>query len=244
MRIYKNLKKMKINILYIGIFLITCIGCKRNEIALYAEKPALYFTNITDQDSVMYSFAGKSLETDTIYIDLKLLGSKLNQDLKYKVQVNPANTSAIESLHFKKLADYYFFPSQVFDSKLPLIIYNKDEELANRSVRISLDIISTDDIDAGYPNRTTATIVVTNQLIKPNYWDNLLFIYYGPYSKVKHEICIRLQGHDFVETLELAGQPPYSFGYWMSQGRVAAKYFTDNVVYDENKNQILPWPSL
>lgn len=235
---------MRINILYISIFLITVIGCQKNEISLYSEKPAVYFTNLTDQDSMVYSFAGKNLETDTVYIDLKLLGNKLSQEMQYKVQVNPSHTSAIESLHFKKLEDFYLFPSDVFDAKLPIILFNEDEELANRSFRISLDLLPTDDLDIGYPNRVSVHLVVTNQLIKPNYWDNLLFIYYGPYSKVKHEICIGLQGHDFAETLEAATQPPYSFGYWMSQGRVAAKYFADNVVYDENNNQILPWPSL
>lgn len=242
MGIYNN--KMKTNILYIGVIFITLIGCKRNEIAIYGEDPAIYFSNLTDQDSVTYSFAGKNLETDTIYLDLKLLGNKLPKEMKYKVQVNPSNTTAKESLHFKKLEDFYFFPDNVFDAKLPIIIYNKDENLSLRSFRISLDIIPTDNILAGYPNRLTANVVITNQLIKPIYWDNLLFIYYGPYSKVKHEICIRLQGHDFVATLELAGQAPYSFGYWMSQGRVAAKYFAENVVYDENNNQILPWPAL
>lgn len=235
---------MKIKIIYIGFLLITIIGCKRGDIAIYDEKPAVYFTHITDQDSVMYSFAGKDRESDTVYIDLKLLGNKLKQEMKYKVKVNSSETTAKESLHFKKLEDYYFFPDGVFDTHLPLIIFNKDKELANRSFRIALDIIPTDDLNTGYPNRVTAHVIVTGQLIKPNYWDNLLFIYYGPYSKVKHEICIRLQGHDFPATLDLAGQAPYSFGYWMSQGRVAAKYFTDHVVYDENDNQILPWPSL
>jgi hypothetical protein len=71
-----------------------------------------------------------------------------------------------------------------------------------------------------------------------------LVIYYGPYSRVKHDICIALQGHDFPETLQQFAAPPYSIGYWMSQGRIAAKYFTDNIVYDENGNQILSWPSL
>lgn len=234
---------MKPSIITIAIvyLLILASGCSKNEMIVYEEKPSVYFSEISNEDSLVYSFAGKTIASDTIYLDLKLLGNKLKANKKYKIQVNDAGTTAKESLHYKKIEEFYSFPVDEFATKLPIIVYNTDPALANKSVALSLSIVSTDELNKGYPTNTTAHIIITNQLVKPIYWDDLLIIYYGEYSKVKHEICIRLQGHDFSPTQAIATAPPYSYAYWMSYGRVAAKYFADNVVYDENDNRIMPW---
>lgn len=227
------------------IFLvITAISCKKNEIIKYQEKPAVYFTNLPDGDSLVYSFIGKTVTTDTLYLDMKLLGDNLLSAKKYKVEVNEAMTTAEAGVHYKILDDFYTFPAAVFATKLPVIIYNTDESLKTKSVSLTLTIKSTEELNTGYPTKINAHIVITNQLIKPSYWNGLLVIFYGEYSKVKHTICIQLQGHDFPVTQNLAMDPPYGIAYWMSYGRVAAKYFTDNVVYDENGNRILPWAAL
>lgn len=235
--------KKLINITFIFL-IITAFSCKKNQIIKYQEKPAVYFYNFPDGDSLVYSFIGKSVTTDTLYLDMKLLGDKLPSAKKYKVEVNEAITTARASVHYKILDDFYIFPAGVFETKLPIIIYNTDESLKTKSVDLAITIKSTEEINAGYPTKINASIVITNQLIKPSYWNGLLVIFYGEYSKVKHTTCIQLQGHDFPVTQALAMEPPYGIAYWMSYGRVAAKYFTDNIVYDENGKRILPWAAL
>ncbi len=236
--------KKLINIIIVSLVAISFSNCKKNEIIQYKEKPSVYFSNFNDNDSLVYSFVGKSGTTDTLYLDVKLLGEKLPTGKKYKVQVNDAMTTAKASVHYKTPDDSYTFPQDTFNTKLPVIIYNTDESLKTKSVTLTLTLLSTEDLNTGYPTKLNAHLVITNQLIKPNYWDGLLVIFYGEYSKVKHQICIQLQGHDFPITQDLAVSSPYGIAYWMSYGRVAAKYFTDHVVYDENGNRILPWASL
>lgn len=236
--------KRLINIIIVSLVVISFSNCKKNEIIQYKEKSSVYFSNFNDNDSLVYSFVGKSGTTDTLYLDVKLLGEKLPVGKKYKVQVNGAMTTAKASVHYRTLDDSYTFPKDGFNTKLPVIIYNTDESLKTKSVTLTLTLQSTEELNTGYPTKLNAHLVITNQLIKPNYWDGLLVIFYGEYSKVKHKICIQLQGHDFPVTQDLADRPPYDFSYWGSYGRVAAKYFTDNVVYDENGNRILPWAAL
>lgn len=236
--------KTLINTSLLFLVVISFSNCEKNEIIKYNEKPAVYFSNLNDDDSLVYSFVGKSVTTDTLYLDMKLLGEKLPSAKKYKVHVNEAMTTAKVSVHYKKMDDFYTFPAGTFDAKLPVIIYNTDELLKTKSVMLTLTLESTGELNTGYPTKINAHIVITNQLIKPNYWDGLLVIFYGEYSKVKHKICIELQGHDFPPTQDDAFNPPYGISYWMSYGRVASKYFTDHIVYDENGNRIMPWNAL
>ncbi len=236
--------KQVLNVLPVLLLFSFFTGCKKNEIEQYKEKEAVYFLSFNANDSIVYSFAGKTKKTDTLYLDVKLLGNKLNAGKKYKIVVRENLTTAKEGIHYKKPEDHYVFPADTFDGKLPIVVYNKDEALSTRSVKLDLEIISTDELNAGYPSKSHARIVITNQLVKPVYWNGLLVIFYGEYSKVKHETCIRLQGHDFPISEPLAMAPPYSISYWMSYGRIAAKYFTDNIVYDENGNRIMPWAAL
>ena len=62
--------------------------------------------------------------------------------------------------------------------------------------------------------------MITNQLVKPAYWDMPLALYFGEYSKVKHQRCILLMGHDFPLTKEeLIGWGGLNYySYWMQQG--------------------------
>ncbi len=68
-----------------------------------------------------------------------------------------------------------------------------------------------------------------------------LALYFGVYSKVKHNISIKLLGHDFPLTLTQAINEPYSFGYWSVAGRAVCQYVIENEVYDEDGNRIMPW---
>jgi hypothetical protein len=236
--------KKIINTAIAFLVVVSFSNCRKNEIIKYNEKPAVYFSTLNDNDSLVYSFIGKAVTTDTVYLDVKLLGDKLLSGKKYKVEVNDAMSNAKETVHYKKPDDFYTFPEGVFDTKLPVIIYNTDELLKTQSVLLTLTLKSTDELNTGYPTKINAHIVITNQLVKPSYWNGLLVIFYGAYSKVKHETCIQLQGHDFPTTQAEALAAPYGVAYWISYGRVAAKYFTDNIVNDENGNRILPWAAL
>lgn len=226
---------------FIAILFIVA-GCSKNKMEVYQQKPAVYFASFTDQnDSLTHSLAGSLSEADTVYLTINLLGNKLSEDKEFSLAVNPATTNAIEGVHFEKLKEKYVFPKGVFNIQVPVILYKKDALLDSEYVSLGLTLKASDEMDAGYPAKLNARILFTNQLVKPVYWDALLSLYYGAYSRVKHNVCIHLQGVDFPATQALAIKAPYSYSFWMSYGRVACLYFTNNIVNDEYGNRILPW---
>lgn len=232
-------KSINIGSLMVGL-LVLLGSCSKNETIKYQEKAAVYFASHTGKDSIVYSFAGKTAAIDTVYLDVSLLGNKLEKDQHYKVSINKARTSAQVGFHYKALEDSYVLPAGSFKTKVPVVIYNQDTDLEKRSVLLSFTIENSEDLNAGYPDKLDLDLVITNQLVMPEYW-NILTLYYGEYSKVKHGYLIQFQGHDFPPTLTIAFAAPYGPAYWMSYGRKAAQYFTDHVVLDENDNRIIPW---
>ena len=88
------------------------------------------------------------------------------------------------------------------------------------------------------PPRVKMRLMITNQLVKPAYWDMPLALYFGEYSKVKHQRCILLMGHDFPLTKEeLIGWGGLNYySYWMQQGRVVCEYYATHTEYDEDGN--------
>ena len=231
------------NILYILILLSGLLveGCKKSEPTLYdTNLSAVYFQGITAKDSITYSFVGKT-GPDTVFVPVQLMGNAAQDARKIKVNVNPAVTTAKEGTHYEKLKDYYTLSAGKFNVKIPIILYRTDPLLTSKYFSIGLMIVDSEDLTAGFPTYLNARISFTNQLIKPTYWDAILLLYFGEYSKVKHAKCIELMKRDFPLTQGGMTVAPLTYAFWMSWGRVASDYFIKNVVIDENGNRIMPW---
>lgn len=235
------MKNQYIIIIFCSLCTLFATGCQENERTAYLESPAVYFSDLSETDSLVYSFAGVIGETDTIRIPIQLLGNFLEKPMSYKVVLDRANTSAQEGIHYEKLQDSYRFPANQPETDLPLVIYNKDTLLLKEYRSICFRIEGTDELQPGYSDRTYARVLITNQLIAPSYWNSLLKTYFGDYSRVKHNIAIHIMGHDFPATLDEASGNDYGYQYWMVMGRAVCKYFIDNIVYDENNERIYPW---
>lgn len=216
-------------------------NCKESEPTLFdSAMTAVYFPGITVKDSITYTFIGKNAP-DTVYVPVQIMGGASQVAKKFKVIVNTSTTTATEGKHFEKLKDSYSIPSGAFTAKIPILLYRNDPALSSKYFTLGLTIIDSEDLIAGFPAFLNAKISFTNQLIKPSYWDAILLLYFGEYSKVKHAKCIELMKRDFPLTQAAMAVAPLTYAFWMSWGRVASDYFTKNVVMDENGNRIMPW---
>ncbi len=217
-------------------------ACSLNDPMIYDEKPSVYFADFSDNaDSLVYSFTTTAYDTATINLRVKLLGA-LIEDRMYSVVINPEST-AEEGKHFDALNDTYTYTAGQTTVNLPIHL-NYSPDLDDNTVVLSISLVANDQMDLGYPDKITARILITNQLIKPVYWDYPFSLYFGVYSKVKHQICTDIMGHDFPLTLAEArfwNNSYTAYGYWMHAGRLAAVYFAKNKVYDENGNLINTW---
>ncbi len=230
------------NILILIVF-ACCIfyGCSENDRMVYEEKPAVYFADLNSEaDSMIYSFTTTDAIKDTVYFKVKLLGA-ISDDKEYKIVVDPEST-AKAGIHYVALEEIYVFPAGKAYTMLPVyMMYTADMDTS--TVTLSFRLEANDELDLGYLDMVSGRLMITNQLIKPVYWDSLFFRYYGDYSKVKHQICIDIMGHDFPLTQSEANGwgGLSSYAYWMHAGREAAAYFAQNEVYDENGVLIEAW---
>ncbi|WP_439184630.1 DUF4843 domain-containing protein [Carboxylicivirga taeanensis] len=232
---------MKKTLIQLCLIILTIYGCSQNERLQYDEKPGVYFADYDqNSDSLVYSFTTTPNAIDTINLRVKILGSA-TKDLVYKINVSSEST-AQEGVHYVGLNDTHTFPAGKSSTNLPLIL-TKSADLEDSMVTLSLELVGTDDMDVGYLDKSSVRIFLTDQLIKPQYWDSKFQRYFGEYSKVKHQLCIDIMGHDFPLTYqETRGWGGYSaYSYWMYVGREAAKYIATNDVYDENGKLIPLW---
>lgn len=230
---------MKIRFLnYITLLLLVGSGCTENETFVYSEKPAVFFSGL---ETVNFSFAGHAGDTATLQLQVELLGQKTDADKTYVVRVNPEATTAEEGLHYKALGKKQVFPANRFSTNLEIELYRKDPNLQDSTFYLDLSIIDSEEMDAAYPDKQHVRIGIVDQLIKPVYWDSWLKLYYSDYSRVKHNICISIQGHDFPATEQEARGGKYGPQYWMVMGRAACLYFMNHPTLDENGNPITVW---
>ena len=225
----------------VGIFLL--ISCQENDRMVYGEKPAVYFSDYTEgADSLLYSFRIKASERDTIYVNVKLLGDLLESPANFRV-VALDNSTAIAGKHYVALPETFEFGANTSLMQFPIILTKPGEELDASTVTLELALEATENLDLGYPDRVKMRLMITNQLIKPSYWDMPLSLYFGEYSEVKHQRCILIMGHDFPLTeAELSGWGGLNaYSYWMQQGRVVCEYYAIHTEYDENGNLITVW---
>lgn len=230
---------MKKYILILSI--LALFACEKNEKLIFDSKPGLYFALEDDVDSLQYSLLGSLSDSDTVRIPLKIMGDALSYDARYKVTVVAEGTTAEVGKHYSPLSDSYIIEAGEFVKDFEIEILKADPALETESRAIVLRLVETDDFTIGYTKGSNVKLIITNQIIKPSYWDMPFSLYFGEYSKVKHNVIINILGHDFPLTLSQAFRAPYSSGYWMVAGRAACQYFIENDVNDESGKKILPW---
>lgn len=205
---------------------LSLLGCQENERVIYSEKGAVYFSSVTEEDSIFYSFASGLKDEDVVSIPIKIIGTSISQDRTISIEVNPEST-AKEGVHYKDLSKTTVLKAGDVEAILKVTVQNK--ELVNGDVKLILNLIPNEDFDLGYAGSLKAKLVITDQLVKPLYWDMPLSLYYGAYSKAKHRLCIQLQGFDFPETMDYSIVSDY-----MSYGRIVYNYLLKTPVWDED----------
>lgn len=234
--------------IYLLLLPVLCLlwQCSENDHMVWESKQGVYFSEYTSKaDSLTYSFRITGLERDTVQMEIKLQGAILTAPKSFRITAGKAST-AVAGVHYEALKESYIFPVGQSTMLVPVVILKQGEELDDKTVSLVLSIEATDELDVALPDRSNARLLITNQLIKPYYWDFPLSFYFGSYSQVKHLKCIEIMEHDFpLKESELMGYGGISgYTYWMRAGRAVCNYYASHTEYDENGDLIATWEPL
>ena len=189
---------------YIFLLLIAFGSCKDNADYPFTGKDAVYFQLQTESyywtktlDSIVYSFAGKGVDQDTLWVRVNLAGEVAAEGRPVIVVVDEERTSAKVGLHYEALQAEYELPRDSVYVNIPVVIYNKDEALENKQVVIALALKPSEALELGITERLSCRLLVSNMLGKPIYWEQTIKYDFGDYSRRKHELCMIELKRDF-----------------------------------------------
>lgn len=237
------------------LVLIAFVSCKENERLTYdANRHDVYFRDIRNDDNKKNDSLFVSLlkkETNSVTkVPVQVLGSVLTAPKKFRVEVIPERTTAVEGVHYKKLPDYYEFPADTIVYDMPVEIIKGDESLTDRSVVLALRLVASDEMGIAYEEKGFIRLVIAEMLKVPTeedaYDDMPIFRkLFGPYSRTKHLMIIDLVGHDFWDGDYGAYGGLYGLyneqGYYTPYARQLYKIITSGVYLDENGQQMVGW---
>lgn len=186
---------MSIHIKYALAGLLLLAACKK-ETLLYDEPGRLNFRKEyldPKQDSTTYSFAIKpaSLQQDTVWLKLGLMGRLTDTDREIKLEVIPDSTTAVANVHYQLFK--YVLPANSHQIDLPVLI-KRDPSLKNQQVRLYLKIGASSDLLPGVDTMQAYKVRINDRITKPDNWDRELIYFFGTYSNNKYLFIIQTLG--------------------------------------------------
>jgi hypothetical protein len=176
------------------LFAIICItSCKKAEEMLFDHSANVYFDIYnSDKDSILRTFAyTPTLAQDTVWLPVRLSGIRTSQNRTFTARVETDSSTATPVLHYEALKPSYTIRADEGLGYIPLVIYNKDKELENRSVSVMIKLTGTNDLGIQNPYLIRAKVVFSAKLEKPDWWDTWPL---PPYSRTKHELFFLVTG--------------------------------------------------
>lgn len=187
--------KKNINLVLLGVLLMTLGACKKNEKDLvYKDVPRIMLegsaADKATRDSTVFTFSIFPATTTEYNLTLvaKIAGNLSTEDRTFKVEVDPANTTA-NTAEYSLPSSFVVKAGQYF-ANIPIKV-KKTARLDNISVKLGLKLASNENFELS--ERSKFKFVWTNDVTKPTSWESTHVYYLGKYSKVKHRLIIASQ---------------------------------------------------
>ena len=228
MRLIKNIYTIiEVAAMLLAVNLI--YSCEENDPKGFNGEDAVYFQTDANNwaitnDSINYSFAGKNVDTAVVNLLVDLMGNPSDHDRMVKIHINESLSTAQAGVHYEPLKTEY--------------ILNAGE--MQKAVVLSIALDETNELKLGITNRTQVFLLISNILMQPTYWkESRMDNQFGPYTRGKHELIIKLLGRDFPAT---AAEYKAESTYWKNARSYINNYLKDNYpVTDREGNVIEPW---
>lgn len=192
--------------------LIALSSCTKSELDSFDSPSQIYFNYFGSMsDSLMISFARLPMGTKDTILNLSLayIGKVSAEDRPYRVVVDKSQTTAEEGKHYILLSEAYKVSAGSSVVRLPIqVISNPD--LDNKTVQVVLKLEKNENFDIGFSrtnsdlspaNVTSYRILLSNMLLKPDWWSTYVASFLGDFSKKKVELIYEITGKnlDYLE---------------------------------------------
>ncbi|SFH33985.1 DUF4843 domain-containing protein [Pedobacter insulae] len=184
---------MKKHIILLFLAAVICFSCKKETEFTYNAEDNIYL-DYPNSDTLTYSFSTKpNIEKDTVWINVKISGTRENRDRKFAMSVVSKTSTAISGVHFEPLKEYYVMPKDSGTVRVPIILKNTDPALVEKSVNLAVKVDGGEDFNSNLPEaKRTKSIIFSNRLEQPSWW-----MYWGQlrnYSRTKHQLFLIVNG--------------------------------------------------
>ncbi|MDR2414676.1 MAG: DUF4843 domain-containing protein [Odoribacteraceae bacterium] len=186
---------MKKYTLIIGVAGALLTACSELEIDRYENDPRLYFyrdiSSIGQRDSVSYSFfiQGEAVERDTLWIEVRTMGSPSSAVRPFRVeQANAGDTlAAVGGVHYvsfnsNDLTNLLQVESEAVSAYVPVVLL-RDPSLKTQEARLEITIAENEYFKPGIHDNLVFTVKISDFAVKPTGWNatwDFLFKEWGP----------------------------------------------------------------
>lgn len=183
-------------------------GCEEKVVMKYEDSGYLYFDDLEQKDSVLYSFFLEKDDKvrDTVWVDVKVMGLTSGRDRVVRlVQLNSGELDAAEAgKHYiafddPELQKWMKVEPGKTGMKLPVVIL-RDLSLKQQTVRILFGFKDNEFFGSGIENQEQFIIKITDQAEKPLNWSSWQ-PYFGDWSSIKMKFIINYVGYNEFESL-------------------------------------------
>lgn len=201
---YKIIKQ----IFVLGLAMVTWQACSSidydgeySKNGEYNAKNQVYFNIENAADTLFdYSFGTRptSMTTYTVNVRVMLAGRLKKEPQHFKVVADPSST-AKEGVHYQALDSDPVIPADSGSVVFPVVLMRENlSDTHNDSIRLTLRLVPTSDLDLRFPDKTKVSITYNNVLSKPSWWDSYLRAYFGmpAYTPAKYRMLLSFYNSD------------------------------------------------
>lgn len=179
-------------------------SCEQKEIEAFGNDAWLQFSGDTLQ-AKSFIYDPPSVLKDTVHLYVQIVGRNVKKDRQIKIEqvIDTGNVNvAVAGEHFLAFTDPEFSKHLMIKAdsgsvKLPIVLYRHDI-LKKKSFTLKVRLLESGDFKLGESTNLVRTIVFSDKLEKPSYWDRwggyLAKWYLGAYGPVKHRFMIDVTG--------------------------------------------------
>lgn len=223
------------------LLMIAITGCSKSDLLMYQEDPRVYFVR---SEVIEYTFSVKptTLQVDTLYIPVRIMGSATKQDRTFALKVEDSSTAKL-GYHFR--FGPLVIPANTYEVSLPVYLTRRPG-LKDSVVVANITIGETADFKPGYIDKSIGInpldklhyrITINDQLLKPGNWDTYWINYFGAYSKVKFQFLIQSTGKISWNSSPL----PQDLNFIVQTARLALYNYeqANGPMFDENGTRVV-----